>query len=103
MRSDEFKVGDVVSIFESEDGIWLCTHIINEEMINELKTDESLEAYRGVHPSLIPKGWQLAPIEPTEDMILNGRFEGNESHKDYPFDIEACYAGMLKAVNLQDI
>ena len=70
----ELKVGDVVS-YETDnpalEGDWYCVSIKDIDTLNDFRTSVVLVGrnwQRGIHPSLFPEGWQLVPIEPTDEM-----------------------------------
>lgn len=92
LESSNSKVQEYETLLRNE---YSKTHNLEKQLEAARK---EISAYRNHPLSLdIPDGWQLVPIEPTEEMLSAGRLAGGISHPDYDFDIPYCFEEMLKS------
>ena len=73
----ELKVGDVVSVWDSVFGEWTAERITKLHAENEFETvssflyshDYGFLWQHGLHESLIPEGYAIVPLIPTQKMV----------------------------------
>ena len=63
------------------------------EAVGEIVSALQADHIEHVRAMVVPDGWQLVPVEPTEDMQAAGQASG----KNCAFSYAACYRAMLAA------
>ena len=84
----ELKVGDLISYLSNDpqEGVsdWHYCKILTIEQISMFQ-DNVISAGRnwqhGIHPSLIPAGFAIVPIEPTDKMVSGGLYPIKNKHR----------------------
>ncbi len=87
----ELKVGDVVSIFDEKYQEWTAERVVKIHDMSEFETTSSYlhlfpavfmtKWVRGIHESLIPEGFAIVPIEPTDKMVSGGLYPIKNKHR----------------------
>jgi len=75
----EIKVGDVVSIFDEKYQEWTAERVVKIHDMSEFETTSSYlhlfpavfmtKWVRGIHESLLPEGFAIVPLIPTQKMV----------------------------------